>query len=426
MSGNMSINTCAEMARACRAASRVVARLNSDSKNTLLLDMAAGLRENMERILSANNRDIELARQAKLSDVLIDRLLLTPARLEAMASAMQDIAALPDPVGEITKTWHRPNGLTVSYQRIPLGVIGIIYESRPNVTADAAALCFKAGNAVFLRGGSEAFHSNQAIVTVLHHALEQHDLQSAAITMPASTERSVIMDMLNCSEDIDLIIPRGGEGLVRFVTENSRIPVIKHYKGVCHQYVDYNADIHMAIDLLVDGKCSRPGVCNALETLLVHEAIAGEFLPRAAAALSRQGVTLRGCEKTRHYVPDIEPATEDDYYAEYLSLTLAIKVVAGLEEAVSHIEQDVSDHTEVIVTRDYENARRFLSLINSSVVLVNASSRFSDGGQLGLGAEIGISTTKLHAYGPMGLESLTTQKFIVTGDGQTRHGLPWE
>ncbi len=414
------------LVRACRQASREAAQWDTKTKNALLNAMAASLEAHRESILSANERDVEAARQRGLAAPLIDRLQLTPDRLASMAAAVREVAALPDPVGEITKTWRRPNGLQVSYQRIPLGVIAIICEARPNVTSDAAALCLKAGNAVILRGGSEAFHSNQAVAAALQEALNDAGLSPAAVTLLPTTDREAVKELLSCSDDIDLVIPRGGEGLIRFVAENSRIPVIKHYKGVCHQFVDYNADTDMAVNLLIDGKCSRPAVCNALETLLVHQDIAERFLPVAAAAMKKHGVELRGCERSRAVVPEMLPASEDDYAAEYLALILAVRVVKDLDEAIEHISRYGSDHTEVIVTRDYHSAKEFLRRVNSSVVLVNASSRFSDGGQLGLGAEIGISTTKLHAYGPMGLEALTTQKFIVQGDGQTRHPLPAE
>ena len=412
-----------ELAHACRIASRHVAQLSTQQKNETLHDMTEQLLADRDSIIAQNAKDVQAGKKNGLSDAMIDRLMIDGERLEKMANSLRDVAALPDPVGEITKTWRRPNGIQVSRQRIPLGVIAMIYESRPNVTSDAAALCLKAGNAVFLRGGSEAFFSNQAIAASLHKALEQNGIPKKTITLVPTTEREAIKEMLTFTEDIDIVIPRGGEGLIRFVTENSRIPVIKHYKGVCHQFVDATADIETAVRLLIDGKCSRPGVCNALETLLVHKDAAGVFLPVAAAALRKKGVEMRGCQHTRAFIPDAAAATEKDYYAEYLSLTLAVKVVKNLHEAVQHIEKYGSEHTEVIVTKDYSNANEFLRRVNSSVVLVNASSRFSDGGELGLGAEIGISTTKLHAYGPMGLESLTTQKFIVHGDGQTRHDL---
>ncbi len=414
-----------QLAQACRKASRIVAQLDTSQKNKILADMADQLLANAEFILSENKKDVDKAKENGLSEALIDRLLIDQTRLQKIAAALRDVASLPDPVGEITQTWRRPNGIEVAYKRIPLGVIAMIYESRPNVTSDAAGLCLKAGNAVFLRGGSEAFYSNHAIASALHSALESNDIPKEAITLVPTTDRAAITEMLTFTDEIDIVIPRGGEGLIRFVSENSRIPVIKHYKGVCHQFVDASANIHMAIDLLVDGKCSRPGVCNALETLLVHESIAAEFLPQVAKVMQNQGVELRGCPETRNHLPNIAKATEEDYVAEYLSLILAVNVVKNMDEAISHITTYGSDHTEVIVTQDYDNAREFLRRVNSSVVLVNASSRFSDGGELGLGAEIGISTTKLHSYGPMGLESLTTKKFIVLGTGQTRHGLSW-
>jgi len=395
-----------ELAHACRIASRHVAQLSTQQKNETLHDMTEQLLADRDSIIAQNAKDVQAGKKNGLSDAMIDRLMIDGERLEKMANSLRDVAALPDPVGEITKTWRRPNGIQVSRQRIPLGVIAMIYESRPNVTSDAAALCLKAGNAVFLRGGSEAFFSNQAIAASLHKALEQNGIPKETITLVPTTEREAIKEMLTFTEDIDIVIPRGGEGLIRFVTENSRIPVIKHYKGVCHQFVDATADIETAVRLLIDGKCSRPGVCNALETLLVHKDAAGVFLPVAAAALRKKGVEMRGCQHTRAFIPDAAAATEKDYYAEYLSLTLAVKVVKNLHEAVQHIEKYGSEHTEVIVTKDYSNANEFLRRVNSSVVLVNASSRFSDGGELGLGAEIGISTTKLHAYGPMGLESM--------------------
>ncbi|MBN1482484.1 glutamate-5-semialdehyde dehydrogenase [candidate division KSB1 bacterium] len=410
-----------DLARRCKAASKVVAQLSSNDKNALLLAMADHLVVAEQSIIEENIKDVQNAQKNGLSDAMIDRLVLDSPRIAKMANALRDIAALADPVGAITETWRRPNGLEVSYRRIPLGVIGMIYESRPNVTSDAAGLCLKAGNAVYLRGGSEAFFSNHAIARILHKVLESFKIPIAAITLVPTTERSAIAEMLAFSDEIDVVIPRGGEGLIRFVTENSHIPVIKHYKGVCHQYVDDNADIDMAINLLIDGKCSRPGVCNALETLLVHNDIASVFLPRAESALTDRGVEIRGCPGTLQYVSHAKAATEEDFYEEFLAPILAVRVVNDLDGAIQHIATYGSDHTEVIVTKDYAHAREFTRRVNSSVVLVNASSRFSDGGELGLGAEIGISTTKLHAYGPMGLESLTTKKFVVQGSGQTRH-----
>ncbi len=409
--------------RACKAAARQVANLSTAAKNRLLLDMADQLLAAEAPILAANAVDLEQARARDLSAAMTDRLVLTPDRVAGMADALREVASFDDPVGQITTTWRRPNGIEVGYMRIPLGVIAMIYEARPNVTSDAAGLCLKAGNTVVLRGGSEAFHSNHAVAAALHTALERAGLPPAAVTLLPTTDRAAITELLTMNRYIDLVIPRGGEGLIRYVDEHSRIPVIKHYKGVCHLYVDETADFDVALRLLLDGKTTRPGVCNALETLLVHKAVADAFLPRAADALTRRGVELRGCPATRRLLPGIAETTEDDYHAEYLALILAVRVVDGFEAALDHIARYGSNHTEVIVTNHLPRARRFQREVDASVVLVNASSRFSDGGQLGLGAEIGISTTKLHAYGPMGLEALTTRKFIVTGEGQTRHNV---
>ena len=398
-----------------------MATLPTERKNRVLRRMADALEANASDILAANNRDVSAARDDGLSEAMIDRLVLNPERIGKMADALRDVASFPDPVGETSGTTKRPSGIEVGRMRIPLGVIAMIYEARPNVTADAAGLCFKAGNAVLLRGGSEAFHSNQAVASALHDALKAEDVNPAAVTLIPTTDRAAVNEMLTLNEHIDLVIPRGGEGLIRFVDETSRIPVIKHYKGVCHLYVDERADLEKAENLLLDGKTSRPSVCNALETMLVHRDAAGDFLPRAAEVLDRAGVEIRGCERTRELLPDAAAASEDDYAAEYLDLTLAVRVVDDADAAMEHIATYGSNHTEVIATDDLPTARRFVRTVDASVVLVNASSRFSDGGELGLGAEIGISTTKLHAYGPMGLDALTTQKFVVYGDGETRH-----
>ena len=412
-----------ELAKACRRASLEVAQLTTAQKNQALSKMAEYLHKHEDHIIAENAKDLEGAAKKGLSEAMIDRLVLNHERLKKMAQAIRDVAKLDDPVGKVNSTWKRPNGIQVSLVHIPLGVVTMIYESRPNVTSDAAALCLKSGNAVILRGGSEAFHSNQAIGTALHKALQEENISPAAISIVPTTDRKIMEELLTLDELIDLVIPRGGEGLIRFVTKNSRIPVIKHYKGVCHLYVEADADPDIAMNLLIDGKLSRPGVCNALETLLVHEKIADVFLPRAGEYLREKGVELRGCEKSREILSYANTATEEDYEAEYLSLILAIKVVSNVDEAVSHIHKYGSDHTDVIVTNNLRNSQRFVKEINSSVVMVNASSRFSDGGELGLGAEIGISTTKLHAYGPMGLEALTTKKFVIMGNGQTRHNL---
>jgi glutamate-5-semialdehyde dehydrogenase len=409
------------LAQAARKASRTMAKLDTNTKNGALQAMAAQLLARQSGILFANEQDLNQARLKGISAAMLDRLALTGDRLQAMATALVDVAHLPDPVGSMDDMRIRPNGLQVGRMRIPLGVIAIIYEARPNVTSDAAGLCLKSGNAVILRGGSEAFRSNQAIVDALRAGLDECGLDRAAITLAPTTDRQAMVELLKLESLIDLVIPRGGEGLIRFVAENSRIPVIKHYKGICHLYVDKDADQEVALRLLVDGKTSRPGVCNALETMLVHKAIAAQFLPKAAAVLKNKNVELRGCAETCALVPAAVAIGEGGYDTEYLDLILSVRVVGDYEEAVAHIEQHSSDHTEVIVTENLRTSRRFIRDVNSSSVMVNASSRFADGGELGLGAEIGISTTRLHAYGPMGLAALTTQKFVVIGEGQTRH-----
>ncbi|MEN6638400.1 MAG: glutamate-5-semialdehyde dehydrogenase [Smithella sp.] len=402
------------------AASRRLARSSTDIKNAALLRMADELIRHRDLIVSENERDVRAAGEKGLSSAMIDRLTVKDATLQAMAQGLREVASLPDPVGRVTSMWRRPNGLLVGRMRIPLGVIGIIYESRPNVTVDASALCLKSGNAVILRGGSEAIHSNLAIASVLQDVLKESPLPDKAIQAIPFTDREAVSTMLQLDEQIDLIIPRGGEDLIRAVVAQSRIPVIKHYKGVCHIFVDAAADPEMAVNICANAKVQRPGVCNALETLLVHADIAPEWLPKMAETLQKAGVLLKGCEKTRKILKDIDSATEEDWYAEYLDLILAVRVVESMDEAIAHIEKYGSLHTESIITKDYANAQRFLNEVNSSTVLVNASTRFSDGFELGLGAEIGISTTKLHAYGPMGLEELTTSKFIIYGAGQVR------
>jgi glutamate-5-semialdehyde dehydrogenase len=407
------------LAHEAKEAARVLANQSSAVKNEVLRAMADGLEREMPALIEENEKDLAAARERDLAPAMVDRLVLDEKRIRAMADGLREVAALPDPVGEVTRMWRRPNGLQVGQVRIPLGVIGIIYESRPNVTADAAGLCLKSGNAVVLRGGSEAIHSNTAIGAVLRKELERYNLPAAAVQVVTTTERAAVLELLKLEEEIDLIIPRGGEGLIRFVSENSRIPVIKHYKGVCHTYIDADADFEMAEKICINAKVQRPGVCNAMETLLIHKDIAETFVPRIAQAMRAQGVEMRGCPITREFA-EVKEATEEDWGAEYLDLTLAVRVVEDMDEAMDHIARYGSLHTEVIVTRDYHNSQRFLREVNSSVVMVNASSRFSDGNQFGLGAEIGISTTKLHSFGPMGLEDLTTRKFVVLGDGQVR------
>jgi glutamate-5-semialdehyde dehydrogenase len=408
------------MAGAARAASRRLARLDTATKNRALLNMADGLQRGAQALKDANAKDLEAAATRGLAKAMLDRLTLTDKAVSSMAEGLREVVRLPDPVGEITGVRTRPNGLQVGRMRIPIGVIGIIYESRPNVTADAAGLCIKSGNAVVLRGGSEAIASNTAIAGVLKAAAAAAGAPPDAVQLVPTVEREAVLEMLKLDESIDLIIPRGGEGLIRFVVENSRIPVVKHYKGVCHVYVDEHADHAMAEDIAYNAKVQRPGVCNAMETLLVHGAIAGAYLPVMRRRYAEAGVELRGCERTVQILKGIGPASEEDWYEEYLDLVLSIKVVDSIDEAIAHIEKYGSMHTEAIVTRDYSNAQRFLREVNSSTVLVNASTRFSDGFELGLGAEIGISTTKIHAFGPMGLEELTTRKFIVYGEGQLR------
>lgn len=409
------------LALACRDAAQTMFTLDSETKRKLLRDMAAALEAKCETILAANARDLQQAAAKGVQGAMLDRLRLDAARVTGIANAVREIAALPDPVGLVTRQEIRPNGLKIERVRIPLGVIAMIYEARPNVTADAAALCLMAGNAVILRGGSEALHSNVAIASALQEVLEQHDVPAAALTLIEDLRRETMIELLQLSDIVDLAIPRGGEGLIRFVAEHARVPVIKHYKGVCHLYVDASADEALALNLLVDGKTSRPGVCNALETLLVHRDIAASFLPHAARVLEERGVELRGCERSRALVPGMRAAGDDDYAAEFLDLILAVRVIDDLGAAIGHIQRFGSDHTEVIVTRDDASAQRFVQAIRSAVVMVNASSRFSDGGELGLGAEIGISTTRLHAYGPMGAEALTVERFVVRGEGQVRH-----
>ena len=409
-----------KIATDARQASHVMARLSSGAKNGLLLAMADALVANTAILVGENKKDLSAGEQKGLSSAMLDRLMLDETRVRAMADGLREVATLPDPVGEVTRMWKRPNDLQVGKMRIPLGVIGIIYEARPNVTADAAALCLKAGNGVILRGGSEAIHSNLAIARILQAEMNKAGIPAAALAVVPFAEREGVLELLKQEEFIDLIIPRGGESLIRFVVEHSKIPVIKHYKGVCHVFVDATADFDMAERIIINAKTQRPGVCNALETLLVHKDVAETFIPRIATTLTGLKVELRGDDCFRQFAPQAKPATEEDWHAEYLELILAARVVDGLDEAIDHINRYGSLHTEAIVTSDYATAQRFIREVNSSCVLVNASTRFADGNQLGLGAEIGISTTKLHAFGPMGLAELTTQKFVVEGEGHTR------
>lgn len=417
----MSAFNMAAMAAQAKKASRVAAQLTTLEKNTLLHAIADSIEENSALIISENSKDIDAGRDKGLTDAMLDRLLLTTQRVKDISSAIREIITLADPVGDVANLSLRPNGMQVGKMRIPLGVIAMIYEARPNVTAESAALCIKSGNAVILRGGSEAIHSNLALANCLHQVIEQQGFDKNVVSVIPDTSRGVIEQLLKQKETIDLVIPRGGEGLIRYVTENSQIPVIQHFKGVCHLFIDKSADLTKAVNILVNGKTQKPSACNAFETLLVHQDISAQFLPLAAKALAEAAqVTVHACENSIAYFDGGQLATTDDYHAEYLAQEIAIKVVNSFDDAISHINEYTSDHTEVIVSQDISRSQTFIRQINSSVVMVNASSRFSDGNQLGLGSEIGISTSKLHAYGPMGLEALTTEKFVVYGDGQVR------
>ncbi len=409
-----------DIAKKAKAASRHVAGLNTGQKNKVLTDIKNLLLDKKEQLKEENRKDLEAAEKQGLSKAMIDRLTLSDKVIEGMAEGLEDVINLPDPVGEIEKMWKRPNGLQVGKMRIPLGVIGMIYESRPNVTIDAAALCLKSGNAIILRGGKEALNSNLALADIVQQALTKSGVPETAVQIIPVIDREAVTELLKLQELIDVIIPRGGEGLIRTVYENSRIPVIAHYKGVCHVFIDRSADPLMAEEITINSKTHRPGVCNALETLLVHSSFAENHLKDLIEKLKEKGVIIRGCEKTCGISNAIEKASVTDWHEEYLDLRLAVRVVSDMDEAMDHIDRYGSKHTETIVTSDYNNARKFLSAVDSSVVLVNASTRFNDGGQLGLGAEIGISTSKLHSFGPMGLEELTTKKFIVFGEGQIR------
>ena len=399
---------------------RLIAKASSKQKNEALVRMAEALQKRAKELISENKKDIQYAEGKGLSKALIDRLRLTEKRINEMAQGLIEVAALPDPTGEIIKMWKRPNGMTVGRMRVPIGLIGIIYESRPNVTADAASLCLKAGNAVILRGGSEAIHSNKAIVKVLRDVIKKNGLHEGAVTFIDIPDREAIMEMLRLEGIVDLIIPRGGEALIRAVTENSRIPVLKHYKGICHVFVDRDADLKMAEEICFNAKVQRPGTCNSMETMLVDKKIAKAFLPSMIQRFKKAAVTLKGCPLTRKIDSSLEAVQEEDFYKEYLDLILNVKVVDGIDEAMAHIAKYSSAHSDAIVTNDYGRAMRFLKEVDSSAVFVNASTRLNDGFQFGLGAEIGISTDKIHARGPMGLEELTCTKFIVLGSGQLR------
>jgi glutamate-5-semialdehyde dehydrogenase len=408
------------MARAARSASREVAKAGAEKRTAALVAIARSICAHGTDVLAANAEDVEAARASGLAAAMIDRLRLDSSRLDKVAAAVEDVARLPDPIGATVREWTQPNGLRISKRRIPLGVIAMIYESRPNVTTDAAALCLRAGNAVILRGGSESFRSNQALARCIAEGLAAAGLPREAVQLIPTTDREAMTELLQQDEHIDLVIPRGGEALIRFVAERSRIPVIKHYKGNCHIFVEKTASERDGLEICYNAKVQRPGVCNAVETILVDDAIARTFVPKLAERLGQAGVELRGDERARAIVPSLKPASDEDFATEFLDLICAVGVVDGLDAALRHIEKYTSNHTEAILTQDPAAARRFVDEIDSSTVLVNASTRFADGGELGLGAEIGISTTKLHAYGPMGAEELTTTQFVVHGDGQVR------
>ncbi len=410
----------ADVGRRARHAARAMARAETGAKNNALYAIAADLDAHRELLAKANAADLEAGAAKGLDAALLDRLKLTPERIDAMVAGLEQIATLPDPIGAITDLDYRPSGIQVGRMRVPLGVIGIIYESRPNVTADAAALCLKAGNASVLRGGSEAFQSNQTIAASIHRGLQNAGLPADAVQVFATTDRAAVGAMISHPEHIDVIIPRGGKGLIERISREARVPVIKHLDGICHVYIDDKADPGKAVAIAVNAKTQRYGTCNTMETLLVAEEVARPLLSRIGAALVAKGVEIRGCERTRQILADARPATDADWGTEYLAPILSVRVVPGMDTAIEHIEAHGSHHTDTIVTEDYSRARRFLREVDSSSVMVNASTRFADGFEYGLGAEIGISTDKFHARGPVGLEGLTSQKFVVLGDGQIR------
>ncbi len=409
-----------EMGERAQQAARKMVKLTSKRKNEILLSMAAELELRRDEILAANRKDLELAKAAGLSPAMVDRLTLTDRRFEAMAEGVRAVAALPDPVGKRIGKTVRPNGLVIEKRRVPIGVIAIIYESRPNVTADASVLCLKTSNAVIMRGGKEAFHSNHAIAAALQSGGEKAGLPAGALQLVATTDRDAVRELVQMDDRVDLAIPRGGESLIRAVMQYARVPVLKHYKGVCHIYVDSSADQAQAIKIIDNAKCQRPGTCNALETLLVDAQIANEFLPALGRWAKSAKVELRGCSKTVAAIPGCAAATAADWEKEYLALVLSVKVVNGVGAAIKHINRYGSHHSDSILTSDKRNANRFLKEVDSAAVYVNASTRFTDGGEFGMGAEMGISTDKIHARGPMGLEELTTYKYLVTGNGQIR------
>jgi len=416
----MSSNLILEICKRAKAASYDLARLPTEVKNKALLNMADALEKNVSEILEANKKDVEASREKGVKEALLDRLILNKTRVSKMAQCLREVAALPDPIGEIVKTWTRPNGLIIGQLRVPLGVVAVIYESRPDVTSDASGICLKSGNAVILRGGSDAINSNITIGKILSEAAEDSGVPKGSIQVVPITERSAAVELMKMRGYVDVLIPRGGAGLIKAVVENAKVPVIETGTGNCHIYVEEDADLDRAIDIIINAKCQRPGTCNAAEKVLVHRNIASEFIPKAIDALRKHGVEVRGCGETRKIVPDVVPATEDDWYTEYLDLIIAFKVVTGLEEAINHINKYGTKHSDSILTSDFSKALRFIRDVDSAAVYWNASTRFTDGNQYGLGAEIGISTQKLHARGPMSVQHLTTIKYFVLGRGHIR------
>jgi len=409
-----------EICKKAKAASYELAKLSTEMKNQALLKMAEALEKNVSEILEANQKDVSASKERGVKEALLDRLILTEERVSKMAQCLREVAALPDPVGEIVRTWTRPNGLIIGQLRVPLGVVAVIYESRPDVTSDASGICLKSGNAVILRGGSDAINSNVTIGRILSEPAEDSGVPEGAIQVVPVTERSAAVELMKMREYVDVLIPRGGAGLIKAVVENAKIPVIETGTGNCHIYVEKDADLTRAIDIIINAKCQRPGTCNAAEKVLVHREVASEFIPKAVDALRRRGVEVRGCEETRKIVPDVVPATEDDWYTEYLDLIIAFKVVDGLEEAINHINKYGTKHSDSILTSDFNKALKFIRDVDSAAVYWNASTRFTDGNQYGLGAEIGISTQKIHARGPMSVQHLTTTKYFVLGRGHIR------
>jgi len=416
----MGSNLILEICKKAKAASYELAKLSTETKNQALLNMADALEKNVSEILEANQKDVAASKERGVKEALLDRLILNEERVSKMAHCLREVAELPDPVGEIVKTWTRPNGLIIGQLRVPLGVVAVIYESRPDVTSDASGICLKSGNAVILRGGSDAINSNITIGKILSEAAKNSGIPDGAIQVVPTTERSAAVELMKMRDYVDVLIPRGGAGLIKAVVENAKVPVIETGTGNCHIYVEEDADLTQAIDIIINAKCQRPGTCNAAEKVLVHRGIASEFIPKAVEALRSHDVEVRGCEETRKIVPDVVPATEDDWYTEYLDLIIAFKVVDGLDEAINHINKYGTKHSDSILTSDFSKALRFIKDVDSAAVYWNASTRFTDGNQYGLGAEIGISTQKLHARGPMSVQHLTTIKYFVLGRGHVR------